>query len=181
MRGGAGQPRKGNASGTGGGDGGAIYNPGTLSAINCWFIDNSSGAGFDGADSGNGGAIRNDGRCLLTECVVNGNRAGDGGSPEGNLNRLGGAGGNGGAIYNTGKMILQNCCVGENSAGNGASGGPPSGDVTFLFPGGPGGNGGSGGGVLNTGTLSLNTFTISATESPHLCVNLHFRRIPNAL
>jgi hypothetical protein len=157
------------ARGTNGGDGtpgqaacgGAIYNAGWLTAINCAFTSNSAVGGSSGQESwssfppcssggvggdAGGGAICNLGNLVLTACLLANNSAtgGVGGLGEsgpllpgsGFLNAFGGGGGaggsaKGGALYNSGIAVLINDTV----AMNGGTGGQ----------GGSGGGGGGGG------------------------------------
>ncbi|HEY1791206.1 MAG TPA: hypothetical protein VGJ73_23870, partial [Verrucomicrobiae bacterium] len=131
-------------------NGGAVYNAGYLTLIDCILTNNSSGAGaglsgyyYEGAD---GGAIYNSGTFSASDCLIVGNIAGSGsyGSP----------GGNGGAIRNDGSCRLTRCSISQNHGG--ASGGE------FGLSVGAGGDGGNGGGILNLGTVILNQCLIDS-------------------
>ncbi len=84
--------------------GGAIYNLGKLTALNCQFTNNSAegGSGGTGGGGGNGSGGLSVGG--------NGGRGGNG------------APGDGGAIYSAGNLWLSNCTFAGNSV-NGGSGG----------------------------------------------------------
>ena len=103
------------------GQGGAIYNQGTLTVTRCTFSDNAANTGGSIANtgtlalahctlssnsaSGNGGAIRNGGSLSLTHCTLSSNSAA----------------GSGGAIDNATALTLTNSIVSGNTAsGNGA-------------------------------------------------------------
>ena len=126
--------------------GGAIYNEGTLTMVNCAILGNSSGAGGyalgnDGQPSGgNGGGIYNTGKLNMARCLVSSNWCGG-------LAWFGG-GGHGGGIWNAGAASLSYCVLDGNAA---------SGAQTVQ---GMGLAGGSGGGVYNTGTLYLYNCTV---------------------
>ena len=123
------------------GDGGGIFNAGTMTLNRCSIMDNATGrggyaiAGYDqGADGGaggNGGGISNAGSLRVNHCVITGNSCGDGGA---------GASGGPGLDGGLGWWV-----VGANIDGG---------------DGGNGGSGGSGGGVFNapgSTTQSLNS------------------------
>ena len=133
--------------GSGGGDGGGIFNFGTLEAKNCVFAGNVCGTGFDGGSGGDGGAIANNGTCLVMNCIISGNQSGDGGVPVENAFGAGGSGGTGGGIFNfnQGKMTLKHCVIDANASGQGVDG-----DFS--------GNGGNGGGIYNVGKLEIDFF-----------------------
>jgi CSLREA domain-containing protein len=133
-----------------GGDGGGVYNNGTLTLTDAVVKANSAGAGGRGGDGG------------APNPQYNG--AGAGGQ--------GGGGGSGGGIYNDfyGTLTLTNTTVTDNHAGhggNGGAGGSGGSNNPYGNAGGAGGKGGSGGGVfsvvgnhvvtLTDATLSANT------------------------
>ena len=126
--------------------GGAIYNEGTLTMVNCALLGNASGEGGyalgnDGQPSGgNGGGIYNAGKLNMARCLVSSNWCGG-------LAWFGG-GGQGGGIWNAGAASLSYCVLDGNAA---------SGAQTVQ---GMGLTGGSGGGVYNTGTLYLYNCTV---------------------
>ena len=156
-----------------GGDGGGIYNAGTLTVSRCVFTANKTGNGgagvlgtnnFGGAggSGGSGGALYNQGTLILNDCIVSTNATGSGGNggPRSlNVNQNGaagpgGTGGAGGSICNLGTLILTGCLFSGNSAGLGGYGG--TGGL------GTGGAGGSGGGIWNQhGTITMTACTLS--------------------
>ena len=130
--------------------GGAIYNLGSLSLVNCTLTNNSVSGGTGGA-GGSGGP----GGGTLTI----GGSGGDG--------AVGGLG-RGGAVYNLGNLTLVNCTFSANIAtgGNGGAGGAAGSGTTSGMPGtgGPGSSG-SGGAVFNARNLSVVASTFSANSS----------------
>ena len=112
--------------------GGAIYNLGTLSLLNCSLMTNSASGG-NGGNGGNGG----DGATGFS--TYHGGNGGNGGR---------GASAYGGAIYSPGKLFLNACIVAGNSVvgGNGGSGGNGGNSYTASFTG-SGGTGGAGSGA----------------------------------
>lgn len=166
-------PAAGSDSGNPGtnGFGGAVYNRGVLSAVNCTFLSNSvaggagavlamsSGAGGAGGD-GNGGAIANVGELLMSGCLLAQNVARGGAGAAGSAGFYGcpglpggaggnGGSGNGGAMFNDGVAYLVNDTFAENAAsggdaGSGGSGGPPMSSSCRTGDGAYGGVGGSG-------------------------------------
>lgn len=125
--------------------GGAIYNAGTLTLINCKVVGNSAGNGMgfmgngDGGGGGDAGAIYNFGTLIMSGCLVTGNAAGQGNN--------GGDGGNGGGIRNDGFSAFTNCVFANNSSGNGSG---PAGNFSGF-----GGSGGNSGAIYNTGEMML--------------------------
>jgi CSLREA domain-containing protein len=137
--------------GSPGGDGGGIYNNGTLTLTDAVVKANSAGAG---------------------------GRGGDGGAPNpqflgAGAGGQGGAGGSGGGIFNDffGTLTLTNTTVTDNHAGPGGNGGAGGGGGAgnpFGNAGGAGGNGGSGGGVFSVvgnHVVTLTNATISANTT----------------
>jgi CSLREA domain-containing protein len=150
-------------AGGNGGDGGGIYNDGTLTLTNVVLSGNTTGPGGDGVFSGgpggrggNGGGIFNSGTLTLTGSTLTGSVAGHGGLGTGS--GLGGTGGNGGAVYNTGTATLINTTLTSNHAGNGGAGGGSGSTV-------PGGAGGAGGAIYNSSTLTLTNTTLRANTA----------------
>lgn len=149
-----------------GGNGGGIYNLGTLTLQNCEVFFNKAGnggnageldadAGFAGVGGigGLGGGIYSDGEdaaVTLIDSVVTFNLAGDGGEGGGVATGrtgnagVGGQGGSGGGIYCIrGNLTLIRSLIDGNEAGDGGAGGyDGDGD-----PGKRGGAGGDGGGI----------------------------------
>ncbi len=113
---------------TAGGPGGAVYNSGTLTVLDCVLTNNAAGAGgdrivdgnFTAGPGGHGGGIANAAGILtLRKCVVSNNKAGAGGMQSSIA-----LGGNGGGLSNIdGTMILVDCFVTGNLAGPGSKGG----------------------------------------------------------
>ena len=119
-------------------NGGAIFNQGTLVAIDCTFTGNKAN-GITGVAGSNG---------------TNGDLSGDNGTAGGN-----GGPAFGGAIYNSGTASFTNCTFRLNSA-DGGSGGKGGNGGTGEFEGGDGGRGGNGGraqggAIYNVGNLIL--------------------------
>ena len=145
------------ANGWAPGNGGGIYNAGTLRLDNLILSGNATpggaggAAGQSGGQGGSGGGIWNGGTCFVNRCSFSSNHTGAGGS--GGYAEYspgsGGGGGDGGGIYNVSKMALTNCTVSNNSSGGGGNGAGSS-----LFAGG-GGSGGRGAGVYSGGSLVL--------------------------
>jgi hypothetical protein len=155
--------------GRGGGNGGGIYNEGTLSLNACTLSSNSAGsgsfAGFgdfgSGGAGGHGGGIFNYNMLALTNCTVSANVGGAGGHGGGGyyIGSAGGAGGSGGGIYNAGTSTVIACTVSGNFGGGGGVGG--NGFLSYAG-GSPGGAGGSGGGIFNTATVSADSQNLLA-------------------
>jgi CSLREA domain-containing protein len=155
-------PHAGDPGGAGG-DGGGIYNSGTLTLTNAAITGNATGHGGDGGTGGSGDSSN-----------WNGGRGGDGGS-----------GGNGGGIYNYyfATLSLIRTSVRDNHTGTGGFGGQggrgvtspppnpcsvPCGGVNGSAggPGGAGGAGGFGGGIEDHGAqLTLTDSTLSANTT----------------
>ena len=122
----------------GAGQGGGIYNSGTLFLDGSTFAQTNQASGGMGGPgnfghggvpsgsggAGRGGAVFNDtsGSLFITNCTFNGNVAlgGNGGSG----GPSGGNGGNGdsGAIYNLGALTIKSATISGNSGGGGAAG-----------------------------------------------------------
>ena len=179
-------------SGDNGGEGGAIFNDGTLT-LNHVTVSNSqaggggfgepgtgtsSGSGGFGGLGGNGGGIFNDtGATLnLVDSTVSGNSAGAGGA--GGAGETGGTGGggnggsgddggNGGGIDSLGGLSISGSTISGNQAGvggDGAQGG--TGTTMDGGTGGSGGHGGAGGGVAaESGSSSITNSTITGNVS----------------
>jgi hypothetical protein len=129
-----------------GGNGGGIYNAGTLMLSNDTVTGNTSGSG---------GAGGND-----TVAITGSTNT---------VTFTGGNGGNGGGIYNVGGLTLTNDTVTANSTGSGGNGGTSTVSDTALSTHNTvtltGGNGGNGGGVYNAGTLTLHTATVTGNTT----------------
>jgi hypothetical protein len=119
--------------------GGAIYNEGTLSLVNCQLSRNGTLGGATSPTDGLGGAIYSSGTIMMTNCSLTDNTAVGGGS-----NPWGA--GYGGSIYTIGPLVMVNCTI----SGNGAYGGRD------VFNGGIVG----GGGIRSLGNLTLVSCTI---------------------
>ena len=136
----------------GSGDGGAIYNIGTVTVTNSTFSANHATGGPGGTDfpggNGFGGAIANEDTLTVTNCTFSANLATGGGTG----GTTGGAG-LGGAIYSNGTVTVTNSTFSANQA-NGEAGGIAE-----------------GGGIYNGGTLSLEG-TIFAGSTGGNCADL---------
>ncbi len=137
------------AAGTG--EGGAIYNGGTLTLRECQFATNSAQGGEGdlasggAAGSGAGGAVYNVGDLSAVDCFFDLNAASGGGGTASD-----GGDAAGGAIYNAGNAALINCTFQLNVA-NGSNSGFSAGDQ---------GGTAKGGAVFNTGSLDVKSCTI---------------------
>jgi CSLREA domain-containing protein len=142
----------------GNGEGGGIYNSGTLTLIDSTLVGNraNGGTGGTGGYGGNGTPAPPFGTGLP------GGPGGSGGN---------GGSGAGGSIYNSGTLTLVDSTLsgndvvsgngGTGGGGGGAGGGGPGGGVGgFGGNGGNGGNGG-GGGIDNSSTSTLINSTLS--------------------
>ena len=131
--------------------GGAIWNAGSLSLVNCTIVGNSSGGGSEemgnagGTDGGDGGGIYNLGHLVMQNCSLVQNSAGAGVDSAN--------GGDGGGLLNEGVCILSRCVIEGNQGGEG---GAPAGNAW-----GGAGSGGNGGGIFNSGTMTLLYCSIS--------------------
>ena len=109
---------------TPGGNGGGIYNSGTLTISNSTISNNVTGDGGDGAtgggNGGNGGGIYNSGTLTISNSTISNNVTGDGGVAPSS-----GKGGNGGGIYNVGTSNVKSSIIANNTLGTrGNPGGP---------------------------------------------------------
>ena len=122
--------------------GGAVYNLGSLTLLNCALTNNSvaGGAGGNGGNGGNG------------DIQFSAHQGGNGGA--------GGAGGTayGGAIYNLGTLLLSNCTVSGNSVigGGGGVGGTNGAGYKISYA----GSGGAGGVAFGAGIFSTQSVTV---------------------
>ena len=176
-----------------GGDGlgGAIYNLGDITLLNCTFSANTAvggsggngGAGGAGTNpgrpgngaaggSGLGGAVYNARNLTLTGSTFSTNATHGGASATGGMEGIGtgktgikGAPAAGGAIYSSWWAVITNCTFYTNTVIGGAGGNGGNGGGTFAVPG-NGGDGGDGvGGAIdgiNSVTLVNCTFSSSA-------------------
>jgi hypothetical protein len=149
----------GGSGGSGGagsdGEGGAIYNAGTMT-LSLGILSRNAVAGGNAGDGGVGGG-------------------GGWGNSSGYGYGYGGSGGNGGSggtgkgsgIYNSGLLTLVNSTVISNTISNGGTGGRGGNGGSQGHagaPGGAGGQSGQGGGIFNQGTVNLtNSVVISNT------------------
>ena len=136
------------------GDGGGIYNLGTLTLSNC-AVSGNIALGMAGANGGAGAP----GSTFPFPMPGGPGGAGGNGTP-----------GNGGGIYNNASLSLINCTLSTNQATGGSGGAGGAGG--FGVPSGMGGNGasgasGAGGGIYNdsSGSVNLVNCTSSANET----------------
>jgi hypothetical protein len=141
------------------GEGGAVFNLGTLELANCIFQDNVAAGGNNGipAGNGNGGAIFNSGEAQIgkTQFARNSVQAGQG--YYGGNNPIVSGMAQGGAILNANILVLTASTLSSNFA-HGAEGGLSS---FSPFPGSPA----FGGALHNTGTCNLTNNTLAANAS----------------
>jgi len=151
-----------------GGDGGGIFNAGTVVVTGSTVTSNQAGSGNSG-NGGNGGGIANAGGTLtLTDSTVSANQAGFGDT----------FGGSGGGISNSGTVTLIRCTVSGSTAGGGTVGGDGGGlansaggtlvlvdsTVSGNRAGSASNSAGDGGGIVNAGTMLLANCTISGNS-----------------
>ena len=141
----------GNATGGDSGDGGGIFNEGTLTANNCTVSE--SVAFF-------GGGIRNFGTLTLTNSTVFHNSTfvpGTGGGP--------GSRGPGSGIDNAlGTMTIVNSTIANNFGGSAGGGVSNGGTLTIMNSTFSGNASGDGGGIYNIGTLTATNSTFSGNS-----------------
>ena len=159
--------------------GGAIFNLGAASVLNCQFLTNSV-VGGDGGDSGSGrnegaggngggaigGGIYSAGRLVLVNSGFSGNSATGGNGGAGNTSGTVGSGGIAGSAAGAGlysadsneTAVILNCTFSDNIAQGGASG---DGGVSSAGIGRAGrtGSGAVGGGVDNAGLMAVTNCT----------------------
>lgn len=124
------------------GQGGGIYNAGTL---NLWWTKLNVNTAGRGTMSSQGGGIFNTGGLIMKYSTIEGNMT---------LNGFaGGHGGGGGGIYNTGAVNIEESTISNNTTGN-------SGDWLEEF-----GSGGNGGGIYNEGDLTVTTSTLQGNQT----------------
>jgi chitodextrinase len=151
------------------GQGGGVFNGGTLVMSNCTFAGNAAigGRGGDGlgiaGDGGAGGpadgaALYNQGTGMLVNCTFSGNFSTGGNGGVGST--TGGTGGNadGGCVFNRATLTLVHCTLSANSVAGG-NGGSAEAD------GGNGGDGRGGGLFHDAGSSSTIQNTIVAGNS----------------
>jgi hypothetical protein len=148
------------------GQGGAIWNGGTLTVNNCNLSNNAAISSL-----GLGGAIYNAGTLTLKNSTLDNNSVY---RSDWDHNY----GGNGGAIYNAGTLTVSNCILNDNTAYQGAWGGGYGGAIfnayratatitgtsftgnVALADGGFDG----GGGIYNNGTMTLSASSVSGSS-----------------
>jgi hypothetical protein len=156
-----------------GGNGGGIYNDGTLVLNQCVISGNSTGnggnggaalfqgSGGNGGGGGSGGGIYSDGSVILTNCSLTGNltgAGGNGGSSFGSAGRAG-AGGAGAGLENVETGSASFSFFVANHSGRGGDGGVQSGVGTS------GGIGGDGAGINNVGVFTVDNATFSGNST----------------
>jgi hypothetical protein len=152
-----------------GGNGGGVYNAGTLNLDDVTVSGDAAGEGVSyGGAGGSGGGIYNTGTLEITDSTISDDDAGEGAPGEEGLPDAasnggpGGAGGSGGGILNAGSLTVIGSTISGDDAGTGGAGGPgvaDPGGVVVSSRGGPGGGGGDGGGIYDVGTSLAVTFT----------------------
>ena len=153
------------------GQGGGIYNAGTLTLNQVTLAGHSAIGGDGGLSSyqfgkggtggaGQGGGIYNVGTLALNRCTLAGSSAtgGDGGTANGG-NSTGGVG-QGGGFFNAGSLTLNQTTLAGDAAIGGFGGNTDGG----CGPLGVAGNG-QGGGIYNAGVLSLNQATVAGDSA----------------
>ncbi len=131
-----------------GGQGGGIYNLGTLTLNNSTVSDNSVSNSTSKGAGGNGGGIYNSGMLTVSNSVVSNNSANGANAPTDTLDNIAGGKGGTGGIYSDGTLSISD----STFHGNAANGGSAHRRAN-------GGAGGSGG-INNAGTLTVNSSTI---------------------
>jgi hypothetical protein len=131
-----------------GGNGGGIYNSGTLTVTNSTISDNTAGSGGNGSNGASGTGTN---------------------ASQGQLGGSGGAAGDGGGIDNVGgTATIANSLITANSAGDGGDAGAGSTATLANSPGGDAGSsevGGRGGGIASSGTLTVTGSTLAGNSS----------------
>ena len=177
------------------GNGGGLYNQGTLNLTNCTVSGNSAGSGSglfnagtttltNSTISGNsatkaGGGVDNTSMATLTNCTVNGNSATNGG---GGLNNTGTAtlmnsritansASSGGGLDNSGTATLTDCTVNGNSGGSGG-GLDNTATATLIDCTLSGNSAASGGGLINSATAKLTACTVSGNSASQSAAGL---------
>ena len=140
-----------------GGDGGAIYNAGTLHVADSVVQQNKTGDGGDGQDGpptlgagngGQGGGLFNSGTTQITRTRVSGNMTGMGGTMISD-----GDGGHGGGVSNSGTLRVTRSLFSSNQTGVGGNGGYS------------GGQQGRGGGIYSTNLVEVTNTTFMQNNS----------------
>jgi CSLREA domain-containing protein len=137
------------------GNGGGIFNAGTLSLADVAVIENRTGNGVFTENmgvwrGGDGGGIYNKGALYLSGVTVAGNQTGT--SDQFGLGGTPPSGGAGGGIANFGTLSLTNSTVSGNQTGVGRA----------ETGGGPVGVAGAGGGIANVGSMALVNSTVAS-------------------
>lgn len=144
-----------------GGNGGGIFNEGTLTLQSCTVSNSTAGDGGDsekstGGSGGFGGGISSTGALAIYDSTISNNTSGTGGTggiSDTMVRRNGGAGGVGGGIYCSGDLTLVRSTVSGNVTGNGGVGQED------------GGNGGRGGGIVCYNSVIISESTISGNRT----------------
>lgn len=176
-----------NALGQYEGLGGAIYNSGTVWAVDCIFTNN----GAEGAEDsyphamgpltpsypgppGLGGAIFNAGSLIASNCLFVTNWAQGARGPDGSIpGPEGGGYANGGAVCNSSNAVIVNCAFIANLSRGGAPGAEV--DVMDDVPAGSGGDA-AGGAIWNSAALSVTNSTFTGNA----CVATGAGNIPSS-
>lgn len=192
INGGAVSPQNPGMSGGSGGNGGAVFNGGTLTAVNSQFLNNISGhggnggpggspsgpygltAGGAGGNGGAGGAVYDAGTATFINCTFGWNASGYGGAggagttaDPSSAGGNGGYAGNGSAVYSLGGTTFLNCTFFGNTNGAGGYGGNGGAGQAYNWPGSPGGGGGNGGSgsLYCTGAVQLTACTFATNTA----------------
>jgi filamentous hemagglutinin family protein len=160
-------PNGNNFSNGGNGEGGGIYNAGTLTVSNSTFSGNFSNGGdgfgeFGVGGVGNGGGIYNAGILIVSNSTFSGN------SINGGNNNVRADKGSGGGIYNAGTLTVNNSTLSGNSNEDVFGGGIYNAGILTVSNSTLSGNSAvSGGGInnSNTGILTVNNSTINGNSA----------------
>jgi hypothetical protein len=141
-----------------GGDGGGIFNRGTLTITNSTIIANSISSTCLGGGASGGGIFNSDGPMTINQSTVSGNRVSSVCQPVGRFSCYGGFAGGGGIYTKSVTTMITNSTI--------------AGNHTFCYSPNDTGCPAYGGGIWNNGTLTITSSTLSenwATCAPRSC------------